>query len=156
MDSQIIELVIGLGITLLLLSLGFGIGGLVERRHYASIRRRENELRDILLIPIRTPPASLGECKSDFVCGSVVIGMDYFKMFMAGLRNFIGGRVSSYETLFERARREAILRMKEEARKRHAKYVFNVKFSTANVMSGEGKKTGGCVEVIAYGTALIP
>ncbi|MFT6733724.1 MAG: hypothetical protein ACJAS9_001914 [Polaribacter sp.] len=40
--------------------------------------------------------------------------MDYFKRFLAGLRNIFGGRVVTYESLVDRARREAILRMKEK------------------------------------------
>jgi uncharacterized protein YbjQ (UPF0145 family) len=47
------------------------------------------------------------------VSGSVVVSVDYFKRFLAGLRTLVGGRVTSYETLLDRARREAILRCKE-------------------------------------------
>lgn len=157
MDSELLDLLIGIGFLVFLLALGFTVGGMVERRHYRSIRKREEELRDILLIPVRTPPESLQHCRTDFVCGNVVIGLDYFKKYLAHFRNLIGGRMGSYETLFERARREAILRMKEEARRKKAKYVFNVKFSTANIKSGNNENKGsGCVEVIAYGTAFIP
>ena len=55
----------------------------------------------------------------------------------------------------ERARREAILRMKEEARRKNGRYICNIKFSTANVM-GQQAKQAGCVEVIAYGTVIVP
>ena len=46
----------------------------------------------------------------------VVISLDHFKRFLAGLRALVGGRIRSYETLLDRARREALMRMKEAAR----------------------------------------
>ena len=138
-----------------LLVTGFVFGSNTERRHYASIREREKQLGDILLVPGKQPPERLGDCRIAFVCGSAVIGMDYFKMTLAAFVNFLGGRIGAYETLVERARREAILRMKEDARHEKGRYICNIKFSTANVM-GQQAKQAGCVEVIAYGTAIVP
>ena len=157
MDGDVIKLIISVVFVVGMLVLAFTIGTLVERAHYKSIRARENELRNILVFPIRTPPAHMMDRRTAMVCGSVVIGMDYFKATLASLRNIVGGRVGSYETLFDRARREAVLRMKEEARGLNAEAVLNVKFSTANIHSGNKENKGfGCVEVIAYGTAVLP
>lgn len=160
MDSDTIDIILGFGgliIFVLALVGAFAAGTLVERAHYREIRDREDELRDIMIFAVRTPPPHLADHDTTFVCGSVVIGMDYFKMTLAKLRNLVGGRVGSYETLFDRARREAVLRMKAEARALRADCVLNIKFSTANVMSGSADNKGsGCVEVIAYGTACIP
>jgi uncharacterized protein YbjQ (UPF0145 family) len=89
------------------------------------------------------------------VTGSVVISVDYFKRFLASLRTLIGGRVTSYESLLDRARREAILRMKEEASKLGADKVFNIKLETSSI-SKSAKGKVGSIEVLAYGTALIP
>lgn len=156
MSAELIEILVTVGIAIFLLVLGFVVGSTIEKRHYASIRERERKYRDILLIPVRTPPPSMRGLHSEFVSGNVVIAIDRFKLFLAFFRNLIGGRVSAYETLIERARREAILRMKEEAKAKNAKYILNVKFSTANILSGQNNNSGGCVEVIAYGTALYP
>ena len=151
------ELLIQLGIFAALLALGFLAGSRAERKHYASIREREAALRHILLVPVRRAPTR-SPCRAQLVCGSVVIGMDYFKMAVAAFTLFLGGRVNAYETLVERARREAILRMKEEAATKRGRYIFNIKFSTANLLGQQqGKQNkAGCVEVIAYGTAVIP
>ena len=45
---------------------------------------------------------------AQLVSGSVVISSDYFKTFVAGFRAFFGGRFRGYETLLERARRDAL------------------------------------------------
>lgn len=148
------ENLIQLGIFCALLVVGFFSGSWAEKRHYASIRKREEELRDILLVPVRRAPTT-SPCRAALVCGGVVVGMDYFKMTLAAFVTILGGRVGAYETLVERARREAVLRMKEQARALNGRYIFNVKFSTAN-LRGQKNQQSGCVEVVAYGTALLP
>ena len=84
-----------------------------------------------------------------------MVSVDYFKRFLAGLRSVFGGRVTSYETLLDRARRESILRMKEAADGLGAEMVFNIKVETASISKGR-RNAVGSVEVLAYGTALIP
>ncbi len=150
MSEQLINLLI----FLVLLALGYGFGKWSESKHYKSILEREDELNALPAIASRFPPAKT-KYEQELVMGSVVISVDYFKRFLATLRNIFGGRVVSYETLLDRARREALLRMKEEARDRNAKMVFNVKYETASISKGV-KNTIGSVEVLAYGTALIP
>ena len=57
-----------------------------------------------------------GTVRTSFlVNGSTVVSNDYFKRLLAILRNIFGGRVKAYESLLDRARREAVLRMKDEA-----------------------------------------
>ena len=80
------------------------------------------------------------------------MSIDSFKKFVAGLRDLVGGRVSSYESLLERARREALLRMKAEARALGAQSVWNVRLETSSIT--KGGKGVSAVEVLAYGTAL--
>lgn len=138
-----------------LLALGYFFGRWAEARHYRSIRRREKMFRNLPVIASKFPPAHRQPHDSRLVMGSVVISVDYFKRFLAGLRNLFGGRMRSYETLVDRARREAILRMKEQAFRAGGKMVFNIKLETASISKGR-KNTIGSVEVLAYGTALIP
>ena len=60
----------------------------------------------------------------------------------------------AYESLLDRGRREAILRMKEQAIAWGATQVINVRLETSSI----GKQTGGkglvSIEVIAYGTGI--
>jgi uncharacterized protein YbjQ (UPF0145 family) len=89
------------------------------------------------------------------VTGSVVVSVDYFKRFLAGLRGLVGGEVKSYGTLLDRARREAVLRMKEEAIRKGYDAIVNVRLETSRLASGrrDGKGTAG-VEMLAFGTAV--
>ena len=147
---------IEIGVTLVLLILGYGFGRYAEAKHYRSIIAREKELAHIPAVASKFPDPSLlaRNPGSRLVSGSVVISVDYFKRFVAGLRNIFGGRVSSYESLLDRARREALLRMKQEASEHGAEIIFNVKLETASISKGQ-RGTIGSVEMLAYGTALL-
>jgi uncharacterized protein YbjQ (UPF0145 family) len=86
----------------------------------------------------------------------VVVSIDYFKRLLAILRNIFGGRVSAYESLVDRARREAILRMKESANKSGADIVVNMRLETATIgYNANQKRHVGSIEAIDYGTAII-
>jgi uncharacterized protein YbjQ (UPF0145 family) len=97
-----------------------------------------------------------GRVKNAFlVHGSAVISIDYFKRLLATLRNIVGGNVKSYESLVDRARREAILRMKEQALAKGARMIVNLRLETSTIGNSANRKGSiGSVEVIAYGTAV--
>jgi len=142
-----------LTIFLLLLALGYGAGTWAEKRHYRSIMEREEQL--LHLPTITTKKVELDDSKVEravLVVGSVVISVDYFKRLLAGLRNIFGGTIKSYETLLDRARREARLRMKEKAH--GASMIINVRIETSTVGKRAFKGKLGSVEAIAYGTAI--
>ena len=149
------ENIINFGIFLTLLLVGYIFGRINEKRHFRSIIRREEELADLLTFSERKVPEQFSPCSGCLVCGSVVLSVDYFKVVSAGLRNLVGGRVAAFETLVERGRREALLRMKAQAKALGASAVFNVRLETASISKGQENQIGS-VEVYAYGTALIP
>jgi uncharacterized protein YbjQ (UPF0145 family) len=89
------------------------------------------------------------------VTGIAVVSIDYFKYVAASLRNFFGGRVTSYESLLDRARREALLRMKDAARARGATVIVNARLEISSVSGFDtGARGARSAEVLAYGTAL--
>jgi uncharacterized protein YbjQ (UPF0145 family) len=140
-----------------LLSVGLFFGRAAERRHFRELARREAELREILVFNERRPPADRGFRSGALVVGSVVIAEDYFKRVAAGLRSFFGGRLGVYESLMDRGRREAIVRMKQEARRIGATMVFNVRLETSSLSEDRGRGSPMfSAEFIAYGTALVP
>jgi uncharacterized protein YbjQ (UPF0145 family) len=70
------------------------------------------------------------------------------------LINMVGGRIGVYETLMDRARREAIVRLRREAQAVGANVVWNVRLETAAIGGGEKNEKAKGVEVIASGTAM--
>ena len=138
---------------LTLIAIGYVVGTLVEKRHYRSINDREKKLLYLPVITMKTvthPDKKIAS--AELVCGSAVISIDYFKRFLASLRNIFGGTVKSYESLIDRARREALIRMKEMAV--DATVIVNVRIETSTIGRNANKKGVGCLEAIAYGTAV--
>jgi uncharacterized protein YbjQ (UPF0145 family) len=140
---------------LLVLIGAYLIGHILEKRHYQSIREREQQLLPLAAITFRRLPPNWQIERSGLVTGSVVVSIDYFKRFLASLRGIIGGEIKSYGSLLDRARREAVLRMKEEAASRGYNVIWNVRLETSRLASSrkDGQGTAG-VEMLAFGTGL--
>jgi len=131
------------------------LGGYLERIHYKSIEKREKELLYFLTAAEEFIPQDRTVVQSFFVTGSVVISIDYFKRVLAALRSLIGGRMLAYESLLDRARREAVLRLKEKAYLQGAHMVVSLRLETASINKKKIQASIGTIECIAYGTALI-
>jgi len=138
---------------LLLIITGYLIGSHREKTHYNSIKNREKELKHIIVTNCKNILNNKRPVKEAFlVTGSVVIAQDYFKRIFANLKNIVGGEITTYESLLDRGRREAILRMKEESK--NFDMIINLRLETSTVGYSKGKQQSGCFEVIAYGTAI--
>ena len=138
-----------------LIVLGFAVGHLRERSHLRSLDRREAGLRDIAVVNLKRIPDPGTVTHCDLVMGEVVIGTDYFKSFASALRNLVGGEVRSLETLVTRARREAIVRMLQQARHLGAAEVYNVRLEPSNIVSRQGQRKTFAAEMLAFGTAVV-
>lgn len=133
---------------LVLFGVGLLFGTLAARRHERDLARRENALDGFLLTNLGRPAGSRGE----LVSGSTVIAYDFFRRIAVVLKNLIGGRFRMHEAMMRRARREAVLRMAEDARARGASSVHNIRLVSSNLGANDSA-LGGC-EVMAYGTAV--
>ena len=85
----------------------------------------------------------------EFVSGSVVIASDYFKTVVGQLASIFGMRISVAESLIDRVRREALVRMKQRAVE--ADIILNVRVATVKIGDRESV---GSVEGFACGTAV--
>lgn len=142
-----------LTIIITLIAIGYIAGTWAEKRHYRSIEKREREFLDLPVISIKNVNIDDAKVKKvEIVYGGAVISVDYFKRILAGLRNIFGGAVKSYESLIDRARREALLRMKAMAS--DATMIINVRIETSTIGRKSHKKSVACLEAFAYGTAI--
>ncbi|MDX6767458.1 MAG: heavy metal-binding domain-containing protein [Candidatus Methylacidiphilales bacterium] len=150
---DLIEFIINIGFFAVLLGVGYFVGSAREKAHLKYLDQKEKELSGIFISNLKTLPPNWNASKAQLVGGISVISTDYFKTYAASLRNLFGGRIRSMETLVERARRQAIVRMLEEARAAGTNAVWNVRLETSTIGNTKGQPSS--VEVIAYGTALL-
>ena len=150
------DVIIQVGVFVILLAIGLFAGRANERKHFRELVDNEDAVSDIEIFGGRGAADAGAFQRGTLVVGSVVIAEDYFKRVAASLKSLVGGNLRSYESLLERGRREAIVRMKQEARRLGAKHVVNVRLETASLSEDwSAQRPIFSAEFIAYGTALV-
>jgi uncharacterized protein YbjQ (UPF0145 family) len=81
------------------------------------------------------------------VAGNIVQSKHVGRDLMAGLKGIVGGEISGYTEMLADARDKAIERMVDEAKKRDADAIVNIRFTTSAIMTNAS-------EMLAYGTAV--
>ena len=115
--SLAVTLALYVGLPAAVLFVGWLAGHLSETKHERSLAAREEALKDVETTDLRNPPGFAGaEGPCSLVSGEAVVASDTFKTWVFGLKNIVGGESKTFTRLFDRARREALLRMKERAR----------------------------------------
>jgi len=102
---------------------------------------------------VTTTPSIEGKVIKEYrgiVCGEVITGVNFVKDFMAGIRDFVGGRSSSYEKELIRARDDAIREMQSRALEVGATAIVGVDIDYEVLGS-----SGGMLMVSCSGTAVI-
>lgn len=165
MNEDIIELII-IGV---LLVASFFTGSYIETSHLNDIKKRERVARRIPFVSTRareilgdtnsrggalpqlTPTIEAPIARVELVYGSAVVGADYFKTTLASIVSLFGGNLPTLESVLDRARREAVLRLIDDAK--GSSYIANVRYETS-VLSEASSNSIPKVEVLAYGTAV--
>ncbi|MDH4282756.1 MAG: YbjQ family protein [Myxococcales bacterium] len=147
-----IELLLYTAIPILLIVVGRVVGSRIERAHYRSIVEREAEYGTRPAFSTKRWEAPGPIRSATLAVGSVVISVDHFKRFLSSFRMIFGGEVRSYSSLIDRARREAVLRMKES--QPDADAYLNTRLETSTISMTSGNDGMGTIEVLAYGTAV--
>jgi len=140
--------------TAVLIAIGVIFGTLNERRHFTRLRNDEAALAHIKVYSLKSVPERMAKDLEDggmLVSGNVVIAIDYFKRFISGLKMILGGNLRNYESLVERARREAIVRMQKKAEALGANAIYNARIEFSVI--GQQPQMSGA-ELVAYGTAV--
>lgn len=139
-----LELVLAVGLFLV----GWYFGTRAERTHLASLADDEQQYSYIKVSGERFfEPNCQAKTDAVLVVGSVVIAQDRFKLVVASLLSLLGKNLTVYESLLERARREAVVRAKYQAQYYQCNAIYGLRFEMTEV-------DGGGVEVLAYGTAV--
>ena len=83
------------------------------------------------------------------VSGETIIGANVFRDFLAGIRDFVGGRSGAYEEVLRQAKDTAIKEMEEQAARLGANAVIGVDLDYETVGG-----SGSMLMVTATGTAV--
>lgn len=128
-----------IALPVILLSFGVPLIGIIggrinESMHFKDLDRRALLYDDMLVSQVKSfPQCRIGSPPPNLVVAEVVIGSDYLKTVLAGLRKIFGGEVRSFEKMQRRARREAILRLLEQARSQGYNAICNIRLESADI-----------------------
>lgn len=128
-----------------LIGVGYFVGSQREAEHFKDLHRREKKFTSIQIRSCKKITGKVSDAQ--MVMASVVVANDYFKMAMTSLISIFGGQIRSQETLLDRARREATLRLLAKAQTWGAHEVAGFRMDTSMIDSSG-------VEVFVYGTAI--
>lgn len=139
---------------LFLLGITYMTGSMIEKKHFDKIKQRERNLVTLPTVTLGSKKwaPSVRVKKMEMVTGEVVISGDYFKNFIAGIKNIFGGRMTSMESVMDRARREATLKMREKAI--GASVIVNTRYESVMLNHVHRSNSIPKCAVIAYGTAV--
>lgn len=135
--------------------LGLFFGKYIEKKHYASIVEREEKYKNIVVLSDKDTRnmKNISEDNSLLITEGTVVSIDAFKKLMAAFVNIFGWRVKAYESLVDRARREAILKVKETAYENDYNALVNLRIETSSI-SKNAKQRVWAVEALAYASGV--
>jgi uncharacterized protein YbjQ (UPF0145 family) len=136
---------------LTLLIVSYFSGSWIERRHFKSLLVRESATTKIPIISNNMKDLGPEVESLRLVSGCAVVGADFFKAKLAALISIFGGNIAALESVMDRARREALLRLRAEAD--GADFICGVQYETC-CLNDSNARTVPVVEIIVWGSAV--
>lgn len=124
------------------------------RAHAASLARREQALAGIFITNSRRFDGAVvhPDAAPRLLNVELVWGVDRFQALVASILNLFGGELDNVSQVMLRVRREAILRLKEQAQKNGYNALTNVRIAPADIGT-DPQKQNLTVAMVASATA---
>jgi uncharacterized protein YbjQ (UPF0145 family) len=143
------------GFPVLLLLFAWGVGAWMATRHEADLAEREPTVAHLQVHNTgRLEDAVAGPNPPAMVASEVTLGVDHFRGFLGQWKNLFGGQVRSYQMVLDRARREVMMRLLEQAHSLGYNAVANVRIDFVDISgSALTRRKAADVSVLATATA---
>ena len=153
--SDVLEISAPLLVPLLLLAVAFLAGNVMNSRHEKSLLERQQNLSHIRTTDLdHLLDADPTGNPATLFTAEISLGVDHFRGALGSLKNIFGGEIRSYQQTLDRARREAILRLVEQADLAGFNAIANIRLEFADISgSAHMAKRPAMVTIMAYGTA---
>jgi len=131
------------------------VGRAITSRHEADLARRQAVVAHIRTTDIRVMLDPVpGDHPPMLVTSEVCLGIDHFRGFLGNLKNIFGGEVRSYAATLDRARREVIMRLLEEAHRHGYNALANLRIEFADISgNATAARKATSVSILAAATA---
>lgn len=129
----------------------WGMAHYLVRRHLRSIESREAAPGRPHITSCEAGAEEAAEVR--FLCANVVISHAAVRVLPVLYRRIVGGRIDVLRRMADRGRREALLRLEDQARAMNADRIVGLRFAAHAIGVGSNGGYLG-VEIVAYGTGL--
>lgn len=148
-----IELIIDMLLPLLILAVAFFAGNVISSRHDKQLRERQQQVGHIRTTDLNRFYKPDSGIQAQMFTAEVTLGIDHFRGFLGSLKCIFGGQIRSYQKTLDRARREALMQVVEQAAATGYNAVANLRLEFVDI-SGKANmvKRASMVTIIAYGT----
>lgn len=110
---------------------------------------------DAMLVSYQKKQETMAAEYTTLLMANVVVGPSWGQMFLMWYKSLFGGSLPSYASVLEYGRREALQRLKAQARERGCTSVVNMRIETSVISTSKGNNSNSSsVEFLAYGTGV--
>lgn len=108
---------------------------------------------DAQLVSYQKKQETIGAEYTTLLMANIVVGPSWGQMFLMWVKSLFGGALPSYATMLDYGRREAIQRLKRQAKERGCTSIVNMRVETSVITTAKGNDSkSSSVEFLAYGT----
>jgi len=108
---------------------------------------------DAQLVSYQKKQETIAAEYTTLLMANVVVGPSWGQMFLMWVKSLVGGSLPSYAMILDFGRREAIQRLKLQARERGCTSIVNMRVETSVIATAKNNDSkSSSVEFLAYGT----
>ena len=125
-------------------------GNIYQKKKQEELGVRVKAFGTDNLTTLKTPPAQVSA--SGLLSANIIMSVSWWQKLVGGLKTIFGGQVETWDRVLAWARKEALQRLREQARAKGFDNVINVRLDTSEFQSSKGRNTA--IEILAYGTGI--
>ncbi|MEO2120498.1 MAG: hypothetical protein CXT67_07160 [Methanobacteriota archaeon] len=125
-------------------------GNIYQKKKQEELGVRVKAFGTDNLTTLKTPPAQVSA--SGLLSANIIMSVSWWQKLVGGLKTIFGGQVETWDRVLAWARKEALQRLREQARAKGFDNVINVRLDTSEIQSSKGRNTA--IEILAYGTGI--
>jgi uncharacterized protein YbjQ (UPF0145 family) len=154
MQQDEVDLILSVGLSLLVtvgpLLFSWIFGNIYQKKKQEELGVRVKAFGTDNLTTLKTPPAQVSA--SGLLTANIIMSVSWWQRLVGGLKTIFGGQVETWDRVLAWARKEALQRLREQARAKGFDNVINVRLDTSEIQSSKGRNTA--IEILAYGTGI--
>ena len=125
-------------------------GSIYQKKKQGELGARVQAFGTDNLTTLKTPPEHVSA--SGLVTANIIMSVSWWQRLTGGIKTIFGGQVNTWDRILAWARKEAMQRLREQARAKGFDNVINVRLETSEIQSSKGRNTA--IEILAYGTGI--